>query len=89
MLVLARKVGERLHIGNDIEVVVVEIKGDVVRLGIAAPRGVAIFRHEIYAAIQGENLAASALPNDLNLSAKLNLQKGAPNPKVQLPPVDK
>jgi len=69
MLVLARKVGEKLRIGDNIEVVIVEIKGDTVRLGLTAPRGVAIYRQEIYDAIQRENMAASQTPLDLT-SAK-------------------
>jgi len=70
MLVLARKVGERIRIGDNIEVVVVEVKGDTVRLGINAPRGVAIYRQEIYDAIQRENVAASQLPHDLSMAKK-------------------
>jgi len=71
MLVLARKVGEKLRIGDDIELVVVEVRGDVVRLGISAPRGVAIHREEIYAAIQAENLAASTLTADISQMGRL------------------
>lgn len=65
MLVLARKVGEKVRIGDDIELVVVDIRGDVVRLGIAAPRGVSIHRQEVYDAIHAENLAASKAFGDL------------------------
>ena len=67
MLVLARKVGEKLKIGDSIEVVVVEIKGDTVRLGLTAPRGVAIYRQEIFDAIQRENMAASTIAPNLEL----------------------
>jgi carbon storage regulator len=59
MLVLSRRVGEKLRIGDQIEVVVIEVKGDTVRLGVKAPRGVAIHREEIYQAIQAENRAAA------------------------------
>ena len=69
MLVLARKVGERLRIGDNIEVVIVEIKGETVRLGLTAPRGVAIYRQEIYDAIQRENMAASTIAPNLQLQA--------------------
>lgn len=65
MLVLARKVGEKLRIGDDIELVVVEVKGEVVRLGISAPRGITIHREEIYAAIQAENMAAAKVEGDI------------------------
>ncbi|KAF0195890.1 MAG: csrA [Bacillota bacterium] len=66
MLVLARKVGEKLRVGDEIEIVVVEVRGDVVRLGISAPRGVFIYREEIYAAIQAENVSASRIQGDLS-----------------------
>lgn len=59
MLVLARKVGEKLRIGDDIELTVVEVRGETVRLGLSAPRGVAIYRQEVYEAIQAENKAAA------------------------------
>jgi carbon storage regulator len=65
MLVLSRRVGERVRIGDDIELVVVEVKGDVVRLGIEAPRGVAIYRQELYEAISRENLAAGQTPHEI------------------------
>lgn len=48
MLVLSRKTGEFIRIGEDIRVTVVEVRGDQVRLGIAAPRDVAVHRSEIY-----------------------------------------
>ena len=60
MLILARKVGEKIRIGDDIELVVVSLKGDTVRLGLKAPKGVSIHREEIYEAIQAENQAARA-----------------------------
>ena len=63
MLILARKLNERIIIGDDIEVSVVEIKGDQVKLGISAPREVKVYRHEVYSAIQEENRAASASTN--------------------------
>ena len=52
VLVLSRKVGESVLIFDDIEVVVVEIKGDKVRLGFIAPKSVPIHRREVYQAIQ-------------------------------------
>ena len=52
MLVLSRHVDESLIIGNDIEIVVVEIRGDRVRLGVNAPREVPVHRREVYDAIQ-------------------------------------
>lgn len=55
MLALARKKGQSIVIGNDIEVTLLEIKGDQVKLGISAPKSVSIYRKEIYAQIQEEN----------------------------------
>lgn len=68
MLVLARKVNDLLKIGDDIEILVVEIKGDQVKLGIKAPKNVKVFRGEIFEAIQKENRAAaqSELPGDID-----------------------
>ena len=64
MLILARKVGERIVIGDQIEIAVVEIRGDQVKLGIDAPKDVKVYRHEVYAAIQQENLAAAQASPD-------------------------
>lgn len=58
MLVLARKLNESIMIGDDIEVVVIDIKGDQVKLGINAPRKVTVHRKEIYQEIKQENIAA-------------------------------
>jgi len=52
MLVLSRKKNESIVIDNDIKVVVVEIRGDKVRLGVEAPREVPVHRREVYDAIQ-------------------------------------
>ena len=52
MLVLSRKKNESIVINNDIKIVVVEIRGDKVRLGVEAPREVPVHRHEVYDAIQ-------------------------------------
>ena len=58
MLALARKSGQSIMIGNDIEITLLEIKGDQVKLGISAPKSVPIYRKEIYAQIQEENKSA-------------------------------
>ncbi|MFZ5571700.1 MAG: carbon storage regulator CsrA [Thermodesulfobacteriota bacterium] len=59
MLVLTRKVGERIQIGDDIVVSILEISKGNVRLGVEAPKRVAIHRHEVYERIQEENLKAA------------------------------
>lgn len=59
MLILARKTNESIIIGDKIEISIVDIRGDQVKLGIKAPKDVKIFRQEVYQAIQEENLAAA------------------------------
>lgn len=62
MLVLTRRPNQSIIIGDDIEVTVVEVNGEQVRLGITAPREVPIFRREIALEIQGDNALASRKP---------------------------
>lgn len=57
MLILTRRVGEKLIIGDDIEVVVLGYQGDQVRLGIKAPKDVEVHREEIYQRIHGSELS--------------------------------
>ena len=59
MLVLSRKKNESIIINNDITIVVVEIRGDKVRLGVEAPREVPVHRREVYAAIKRNELASA------------------------------
>jgi carbon storage regulator len=59
MLVLTRKLKEAIQIGDDIEITVLAIQGDQVKLGINAPKHIDIHRKEVYLAIQAENSAAS------------------------------
>lgn len=60
MLVLTRKVGEQVLIGEDIVVTILESKGDSIKVGIDAPKGVKIHRAEVLAAVIEENQRASA-----------------------------
>mgnify|MGYP004472329403 FL=1 len=60
MLALSRKQGESIVIGNNIEITVLEVKGDQVKIGISAPKSVPVYRKEIYAQIQEENREAVA-----------------------------
>lgn len=75
MLVLTRKLGESIAIDDHIKIVVVQIKGKQVRLGIKAPKETKIHREEVYKAIQDQNIEASA--SDINTINRLNddLQK--------------
>ena len=60
MLILTRKVGQKIRIGDDIEIVLVDVKGPQARIGIKAPKGVPVHREEVYERIQEENLKAAA-----------------------------
>lgn len=66
MLTLTRKVGQKIRIGDNIEIVVREIRGRQVRLGISAPQGLAVYREELYQQIAQEgakgSLGAAAAP---------------------------
>ncbi len=59
MLILSRKKDEKIIINDTIEVWVVDIKGDQVKLGIKAPRDVKVYRHEVFEEIQAANRAAA------------------------------
>lgn len=59
MLVLTRKENESIMIGNDIEVKVLDLKDNQVKIGIVAPRAVTVHRREVYLAIQAENAQAA------------------------------
>ncbi len=61
MLVLSRKSGESIVIGNDITITVVEFRGDQVRLGIDAPRSVPVYREELYAEVSRQNREAAGV----------------------------
>jgi carbon storage regulator len=65
VLVLTRRAGESIVIGDDVRVVVLDVRGETVRLGIEAPRSVQVHRAEIYAEVQAANAAALAKGGDL------------------------
>ncbi|EHQ07893.1 MAG: carbon storage regulator CsrA [Leptonema illini] len=75
MLILARKLNESIMIGDDVEIVVVEIKGDQVKLGIRAPRNVAVHRTEIYKEIRDQNTRAAETPAPESLDSLASLIK--------------
>ena len=58
MLILSRKINEKVVIGDDISVSIVEIRGDQVRIGIDAPKKIKVFRQEVFDAIKAENKEA-------------------------------
>ncbi len=66
MLVLSRQRDETIMIGDDVEITIVDIRGDKVRLGISAPRHIQVHRKEVYDAIKRENEQASKMkPQDM------------------------
>ncbi len=65
MLILSRKVNEKIMIGEDVSVTIIEIRGDQVKIGVEAPKSVKVFRQEVFEAIQNENRAAAAASPNL------------------------
>lgn len=70
MLILTRKLGESITIGNNIKVTVIEMQGKQVKLGIDAPKELSVYREEIYLKIQEENRKAA-------MTSQINLRKVA------------
>lgn len=97
MLVLSRRLGESIVIGNEVVVRVIEVRGDQVKLGIEAPRSVQIHREEVYLELQAENeSAAGGSARTRDVVAKLPRpatpgrpgQRPARPPRPQQPPSD-
>jgi carbon storage regulator len=65
MLIITRKPGEKIMLGDDIVIEVIEVSGSSVRVGIAAPRALPVYREEIWSAVKEENAAAAQAPADL------------------------
>lgn len=65
MLILTRKAGESVMVGDDIVVTVLEVRGDSVRLGVRAPRSVPVHREEVFEQVQRANQAAASTPGDI------------------------
>ena len=82
MLILARKTGESIKIGDNITLEVISVAGNTVKIGIEAPKEVSILRKELYDMIKAENISASAINlsdlsglNDLGGSAYIDKNK--------------
>lgn len=81
MLVLTRGTNQTIMIGDEVEITIVEVRGDKVRLGISAPASVRVHRKEVYEAIRQANReAAAAAPVDLAALRGLDPGFGAPKP---------
>ena len=73
MLIITRRPGEKIMLGDDIVVHVMEIVGNSVRVGIQAPRSVPVYREEIWNAVRDENRAAAdSAPADLPVASENN-----------------
>ena len=73
MLILARKIGESIKIGDNISLEIISVAGNTVKIGIEAPKEVGILRKELYDLVKNENIGASAINlGDLSELKKLN-----------------
>ena len=89
MLVLSRRVGESLVIGDDIVITILEQRGDIVRVGVDAPRHIQVRRQELLTQVAETNrAAASPRANAADLVARLAARKSAP-PAAGTPPDDR
>lgn len=64
MLILSRKIDEKIKIGDDITITLIDVHGDQVKIGVEAPKNVKVFRQEVFDAIQNENKAAATDAGD-------------------------
>lgn len=71
MLILSRKVDEKIRIGNDISIQIISVSGDQVKIGVDAPKNVKVFRQEVFDDIQRQNREAAA--GSIALDALANL----------------
>lgn len=75
MLALARKVNESIIINDNVEITILEVKGDQIKIGIDAPKSVPVYRKELYTQIQESNAAAANVANPQALASLLNKKK--------------
>jgi carbon storage regulator len=80
MLVLSRKKDETIMIGDEVEITIVDVRGDKVRLGITAPKNIPVHRREVYDAIQREKKAAAESQNHVEQESKEEPEKEPQEP---------
>lgn len=72
MLILSRKIDEKIKIGDEITITLIDVHGDQVKIGVEAPKNVKVFRQEVFDAIQTENKAAVVASEDANNQKAIN-----------------
>jgi carbon storage regulator len=75
MLILTRKLGESIKVGDDIKITLLDVKGKYIKIGIEAPRNVSVHREEVYQLIQEQNIEASVHEHDNAAEILDKLQK--------------
>ena len=70
MLILSRKIDQKIRIGDDIVITLIDVKGDQVKIGVEAPSNVKVYRQEVFEAIQQENKEACATSETLEALSK-------------------
>jgi carbon storage regulator len=88
MLILTRKLGENIRIGDKIRIVILDIKGGQVKLGIDAPPNVSVHREEVYERIREENQRANGISAKAIREVAHIFQRGRPHPKRPAPRED-
>jgi carbon storage regulator len=87
MLRITRRAGERVIVGGEVVIEVLEVRGGTVRLGIDAPRSVSIYREEIWLEVKRENEAAASAPSELPSLPSLKPSSPSGSPAVGRAPI--
>lgn len=90
VLVLTRRTNEKIRIGDNVILTILEVRGDQVRLGIEAPRSVGVHREEVWVEMQAQNIAAASPSKEQvdNLSSQLAQAMGKTSPSAEPSPSD-
>ncbi len=91
MLILTRRSGENIIVGDDIVISVIEVRGDAVRIGITAPRSVSVHREEVYRELQLANKLAASSPDEAidDILRQAKPKKGQQPPQQESAPEDR
>jgi carbon storage regulator len=73
MLVLSRRAGEKIVVGNEVVIEILSVSGESVRIGITAPRETSVHRYEVFTEIQAANQASEAVLGEVEMTALENL----------------